>query len=347
MTLVELLVAFMVLLMLVGALVSLTTQSLETWTSGETRKDMYDRGQVVLDAIAQDIRSAYTENELFTDGYKDLQPPTFAADLDRNHQPRLRLVRTGNPYVLGIDAGAPQPRRVVAPMYYTQAWEVAYVMDPDPTKATLWRGLRAFDRRTDGTLLRNADEVVSSDLFTRYFRPVESGILFVGYKFWTQYTTTWDETVQIRHARPGSRGLSGPETRWDSTRHEDSKFYFHKRRFDRTNPDFVYPEIVEISVQVQSGGAQNAAVRLSEPADLRVTVLRLTNTQGMPDGPSMVKIDAEWMEYGGKTLSELVDVRRGRRGTAPAAHSPQAVVRFGETFTTEVRLPAFREAQDP
>src|SRR2546426_5461251 len=68
MTLVELLVAFMVLLMLVGALVALTTRSLQTWSTGETRKEMYDRAQVVLDALVRDVRNTYVETEIYDDG---------------------------------------------------------------------------------------------------------------------------------------------------------------------------------------------------------------------------------------------------------------------------------------
>ncbi|HLY74300.1 MAG TPA: prepilin-type N-terminal cleavage/methylation domain-containing protein, partial [Planctomycetota bacterium] len=59
MTLIELLVAFVVLLMLIAALVTLTTRSLETWTSGEARKDMYDRAQVAIDLISADLRNLY------------------------------------------------------------------------------------------------------------------------------------------------------------------------------------------------------------------------------------------------------------------------------------------------
>ena len=45
MTLVEILVAFVVLILLVTALVSLATQGLETWSQGEARKDLYDRAE--------------------------------------------------------------------------------------------------------------------------------------------------------------------------------------------------------------------------------------------------------------------------------------------------------------
>jgi hypothetical protein len=60
-----------------------------------------------------------------------------------------------------------------------------------------------------------------------------------------------------------------------------------------------------------------------------------------------VKIGNEWIEYGLKGNSDLGTLKRGVRGTKPAAHVAGAPVLFGETFTTEVRIPAYREAQDP
>jgi hypothetical protein len=342
MTLVELLVAFMVLLMLVGALVALTTRSLETWTTGETRKEMYDRAQVVLDSLVRDIRNTYVENEVYNNGFKDLQVPLFACDQDKMKQQRLRFVRTGNSYVIGATVPPTSQSMVTPVMRYGELWEVAYTMDPDPAKPILYRALRPFDRNTTNNLLRPP-----SDDLPPASKAVETGILYVGFRFWTQYTTTWDETVPIIHTRPNSRNKSGPELHWDSTRHEDRRFHFHRRKFDRTDPDFVYPEIVQITVHVESGTPETTGVKLSEPIDDRTSLLRLTHTRGMPDGPALARIEGEWIEYGGKTLTELTEVRRGRRGTAAISHPPLTPVRFGETFTTEVRLAAYREAQEP
>jgi hypothetical protein len=42
-----------------------------------------------------------------------------------------------------------------------------------------------------------------------------------------------------------------------------------------------------------------------------------------------------------------MSIRRGQRNTKPAAHSLGAPVHFGETFTTDVKLPVMREAQEP
>jgi len=347
MTLIELLVAFVILLMLITALVTLTTRSLETWTSGEARKDVYDRAQVVMDVLSADLRNLYAENEWYLDGVKPLPAPALQCDLDKNNRPRIRFVRDGNPAV--IKAPVVNPPTILPQNYYGPTWEIAYVLDPDQAKNTLYRGIRGFDRRRSGTLLNPIEYSSGTDsVFTNYFTPVEYGILYVGYKFWTQFTTTWDETVPIREvSRTRAKQSSGPEKRWDSTRKEDRNFHFYRKSNDLKDPDFVYPAIVQITVTVESGTPDLTGVKLGDPVDERTTYLHLTHTRGLTDAPGMVKIDGEWIEYGDKTSSDLSQLRRGQRNTKAASHAVGSAVHFGETFTSEVRMPVSREAQEP
>jgi hypothetical protein len=345
MTLVELLVAFVILLLLVGALVTLTTRSLETWTAGETRKDVYDRARVVLDAISDDLRSTYSEGEFLFLDQQPLQPPAFAADLDAQRRPRLRFIRSGD--AGRLKAEVTSPPKIAGPMWYTPTWEVAYVAHPE-RPSELWRGIRFFDRKKSATLLNPIDYARETDsLFRQHFRKVESGVLYVGYRFWTQYTTTWDDSVAVTKVKPGSRERSGPEDRWDSTRRTDPEFYFHRPQTDLQTPDFVYPEIVQVTVTIETMPPDLHGVRLLEPADERATYLRLSHTRGLPEAPGAVKLGNEWIEYGTRSSSDLGNLRRGSRGTKPQGHSPGAPVLFGETFTTEVRIPAYRESQSP
>lgn len=352
MTLIELLVAFVVLLMLVAALVSLTTRSLDVWTEGETRKDVYDRAHGVLEAITRDLRNVYVEAEVYDNGQTMLPPPAMACDPDRNRRPRLRFVRTGNPAAVqptGGGGATPQGgTTIIPPMHYGQFWEVAYVMHPDPEKNELWRGVRRFTRSRTGTLLNAAEYQNESDaLFGQCFSPVETGVLYVGYRFWTQFTTTWDDSARIQKLGPTSRQPSGPETRWDSSRMKDREFFFYRKQFDINNPDFVYPEIVQVVAVIETSSPDYHGVKVAEGCEEKGNFLRLTHTRGLPEAPGMVKIAAEWIEYGGKTDTDLTNLKRGARGTAPASHPAGTGVRFGETFTTEARLAAFREAQNP
>jgi len=347
MTLIELLVAFVILLMLVAALVTLTTRSLETWTAGEARKDMYDRAQVALDLISADLRNMYAETELyFSSGGQPQTPPMLQCDVDKNTRPRIRFVRSGNPAVMRAPAGGgPQ---YLAPTWYGPMWEIAYVLDPDPDKHILHRGIRGFDRKKTETLLNPVEYSSSTDaLFKGCFTQVESGILYVDFRFWTQFTTTWDDSVEIRkNSRSQSRSQSGPEKRWDSTR-RDSNFYLYRNGKDVKNPDFVYPEIIQITVTVESGTPDLHGVKVAEAVDDRSSYIHLSHTRGMPDGPAMVKIGGEWIEYREKSTYDLSGLRRGQRNTKPGSHKLGTEVHFGETFTTEVKVPVYREAQEP
>jgi hypothetical protein len=233
-------------------------------------------------------------------------------------------------------------------MYFADLWEVAYLPDHDPAKNTLWRGIRYFDRGLGPSLLRPGDTNEPKDaLFRTCFRPLETGVLHVGLRFWTQFTNTWDEKVPVQRLAPNSNQGSGPEKRWDSSRRTDRAFILHKSQFDRTNPDFVYPEIVQVTVVLESTLPEVHGMRLAEGCDDKSAVLRLNHTRGLPEAPAMVKIEAEWIEYGGKTFTEITSCRRGQRGTAAAAHVVPSEVHFGESFTTDVRVSAYREAQQP
>ena len=346
MTLIELLVAFVILLMLIAALVTLTTRSLETWTAGEQRKDMYERAQVVLDLISSDLRNMYAETEVFFNGNQPMVPPALQCDLDKNTRPRIRFVRSGNPAVMRAPGGTGP--LTIAPSWYGPTWEVAYVLDPDASSHVLHRGVRGFDRKKTETLLNPVEYSSSTDpLFRTCFTQIETGILYVEYRFWTQYTTTWDDSVAItRNIGSRAKSQSGPEKRWDSTR-RDSGFYFYRRNIDVRNPDFVYPEIIQVSVMVESGSPDLHGVKVAEAVDDRSTYIHLSHTRGMPDGPSMVKIGGEWIEYRDKSTHDLTGLRRGQRGTRPGSHPIGTAVHFGETFTTEVKLPVVREAQEP
>jgi hypothetical protein len=345
MTLIELLVAFGAFILMVGALVSLTTTSLEMWSEGEARKDAYSRAQIVLDAIAEDLVNAYSEGEVFRSGDVVLQDPRFAGDFDANGRPRLAFVRTGRAAAAGAEPAAVP--KTSPPARYASFWEVAYVMDPDPAKHILWRGARAFDRIPQSSLvapgaLDKSGRVTQSP----QFRVFDTGILHVGYKFWTQFTNTWSDAL-IRKGAPTATSPSGAETRWDSSRRYDRDFYFRRQRFDPETPDYVYPEIVQVTVIVEATTTGAQGLRVAEACDPSTATIRLNDTRGLPDAPGVVKIGTEWIEYGDMSLTELLKCRRGRMGSKAQPHAAQDVVHFGRTFTLDVRIPAYREASQP
>ena len=61
--------------------------------------------------------------------------------------------------------------------------------------------------------------------------------------------------------------------------------------------------------------------------------------------PDFVLVEGEWIGFTGKEGTTLTGLKRGQRRTKAKAHELNAPVRFGETFTTDVAIPAYREPQ--
>lgn len=384
MTLLEVLVAFIIFLFMVMALVSLATAGLDTWTAGEERKDQFDRAQRLLDQIGEDLRSAWADDQWHIDaGSRELQHAHFTCDADANKTPRLRFVRGGSLHRMNVDP-AIRIRRPQRDLNYTDLWEVVYVMDGDPEKPKLWRGVRFFDRRTTESLL-NADDIKSTtaSFFRQNATVVDTGVLWIGFRFWTSSSSTWalptedvyacanrvhpgvmttsapskcpgcGRDMQKMDAQPVRRGgnpkeVIGPSLLWDSSRTlsegELGRFVHHRSRKMRDDPDFVYPEIVQVTLVLETQASESRGTRLTETISDTESQIRLDHTRGMADGPNMIKIGAEWIEYAEKSISGVRVKRRGARGTTAAQHEGGARVRFGETFTMDVHVPAYKEA---
>ncbi len=369
MTLLEILVAFAVFVLLIGALVSLTNLSLNTWTDGEDRKDAYDRGQVVLGQISSDLRNLYTENEYQNSGNKKLMPAAFLGDTDSNGAGRLRFVRGGDADRIGVPPSK-DLKQITPSMLYGDFWEVVYVMDSDGSRNTLWRGVRYFDRETSWSLFRTGKvDPTTGSYFRRYAVPLERGVLHLGFRYWTAGTKTWMEAGSryftcrtaahrslVQLDREGECPVCGkklvqkrvsrresPSLVWDSTRRELKSFRYYRKNKDLNNADFLYPEIIQITLVVESQTSEIRGARLAQALGKDDMVVRLTDTSGLRDPPDYVKIGSEWIAYSDLTFDEIKVSLRGARGTKKDGHKNGATVHYGETFVTEVRLPVHRE----
>ncbi len=383
MTLLEVLVAFVIFTMLVTALVTLATAGLETWSGGEQRKDVMDRAQRLLDQIADDVRNAYSDQIWHVDAMgNEYKHAGFTCDADPQKVQRLRFVRSGHLSRVNADPDI----RVRAPqlpdLNYTQLWEIAYVMDADPKSGRLWRGIRTFDRRNRESIL-NADEIgnTASNFFRQNFRAVDTGILWISFRFWTPYTNTWATVGEDAYICPNrghalvalnsqakcpicqkdtqktpgqaprrtrdAREIVGPSLLWDSSRvineGDVARFFLHKSK--RLNdPDFSYPEIAQVTLVIESQASEGRGSTLVDGISESDVSIRVTSTRGMPDAPNFVKIDGEWVEYSEKSMTELKLKRRGARASVAASHNPTARVRFGETYVRDVHVPAYLES---
>jgi hypothetical protein len=357
MTLIELLVAFGVFLILVGLLVSLSMSGLDTWQEGEARKDAFDRGRIVLDQVTEDLRSTFADTQWHTLEGRRLVHAGMYCDTEGAGQ-RLRFVRVGHE-----DLMRPDPdKKLVRPRnegVYTDLWEVAYVLNPQGKPTGLYRGVRYFDRNAvDATLLEERTiEDTKSVAWGRHFSLLDSGVLWVGYRFWTKYTTTWDtaypvkQVARLMRQQDTKKDLQldksrvGPSLAWDSSRGRILEFRTFYKQLPEDDPDFAYPEIVQVTVVVESQAVEVVGAKLALGVDENATTIQLHSGRGVPQAPDYVLVGTEWIGYTGKEGSKLTGCKRGMRRTQARAHELNAAVRFGETFTTDVAIPAYREPQ--
>jgi hypothetical protein len=357
MTLVELLVAFGVFLILVGLLVSLSTAGLETWQDGESRKDAFDRSRLVLDQIGDDLRNLFADTQWHLLEGRRLVHAGLYCDAEGAGQ-RLRFVRVGHEDLMrpDLDKKLARPR---SEGFYTDLWEVAYVLNPEGKPTGLYRGVRYFDRNAmDATLLEERTiEDTKSAAWGKNFNLLDSGVLWVGYRFWTRYTTTWDTQYPVRQAprvikqqdtkkdSVPDKNRVGPHLVWDSSRGRLPEFKLFFKELADDDPDFAYPEIVQVSVVVESQSTDVSGVKLAAAVDESATTLVLHSGKGVPEAPDFVLIGSEWIGFTGKEGTTLTGCRRGLRKTKAARHELNDAVRSGETFVTDVAIPAYREPQ--
>jgi len=355
MTLVELLVAFGVFLILVSLLVSLSMTGLETWQEGESRKDAFDRGRLVLDQITDDLRNIFNDTQWYVlDGQRRVHAGVYCDTKGAGQ--RLRFVRVGHEDLMRTD---PDKKLVRPPNegVYTDLWEVAYLLNPEGKPTGLYRGVRYFDRNAiDATLLESKTiEDTKSAAWGRNFNLLDSGVLWVGYRFWTKYTNTWDTQYPVKEVTRLIKQVDtkkdnlpvkvGPHLAWDSSRGRIQDFKLFYKQLEDDDPDFAYPEIIQVTAVVESQSADVSGAKLASPVDESGATILLSSSRGVPEAPDFILVGNEWIGYGGKEGQKLTGCRRGMRRTKPAPHELNTTVRFGETFVTDVAIPAYREPQ--
>src|SRR2546427_2881434 len=125
--------------------------------------------------------------------------------------------------------------------------EVLYAQDPRPEKRWLWRGVRSpvggpeslfIDRNVDeeraiqlkaetkgARAAKKPEDAIPSeplpaDEVKDFYLgavavPISKNVLFLGFSFWSPFTTTWRDVPPLRYPKPGQD--SGPTPFWDST----------------------------------------------------------------------------------------------------------------------------------
>lgn len=366
-TLAEILVAISVFMVLGSMLVLAMTSAVDTWRQTEDRRLVYAEASMILKQVQGDLQNLVSPRP----GESGESRVRLLCDLDKNHRYRLRFVRTlpgenqeealrwsgfGPPDVYNdVMDGSIKADKRFQPL--EGLMEVAYVMDPDPKSNVLYRMVRSpVGGETSLFVDKNIE---SAEAIRKRGTPVSSGVLFLGYHFWTQYTTTW----KLETALSDNLGSEcGPEIFWDSSRgvlphpkspdgkKAASTFWMAAGAASRDDPsDDVFPRQIRVFVSIAAGGSSPYAV-LEQDLTKRDKDVRVDRADGFPTGddPELfryLRVGTEWIHFKDRTAFAF-DVSaggRGARGTRPQDHPEGTEVWGGRTFTETVEVPSYRD----
>lgn len=343
-TLLELLVAMGIFVLLGAALVSFLRGGVRAWRIAESRREVYERAQVILTQIAADLRSTYTDSRVEPD-------VRFVSSYDSSGRPYFQFVRTiegGNrspffceaglyamasaDYDLRNDALEHEWRILRAP---GGLMEVSYHMDPDPAKEVLWRAVRS-PIGGDLSLLRRGPGGG---------HPFSSSVMHLEFLCWSQYTDTWDPAVPLR-IHPVRDERSGPALVWDSrsVRSIGGGAGSGMPGGGAAWPeDDIFPSKVQVVLVLEPRGTE-VVPRLARDLSATATDIPFTGEMGIPDGKTgFVKVGGEWIFYADRGPGVLKKAERGRRRTRASEHDRGTPLRFGTVFRQVVEIPSYRE----
>ncbi len=334
----ELLVSIAVFVMLGMLLITLLRGGVDLWERGESRRDAYERSAILFDALRADITCATVHRDFDAAGIY----PNFTCLPDSKGRPILFFTRVGivprqDPIAAPkgtVDAAA---TTFFAAPDTMKRHEIIYFFDPDSSRGRLYRS--QFALNNDYGLKMPLDVFTRPDWIAANASLLMDGVLYLNFRFWSQKTAAWNP----------QQGEEGPENRWDSTRFRDREFEFCRKALKANDPlDDILPRRVEIVLTIErptNPGSAFSKLRADigdATTDIPADLLRT-----FPDGPGLAKIDDEWISYESRSGSGLSGVKRGLRGTRDEPHKAGAALRFGETFTLVVPIPAYKDDPNP
>ena len=368
-TLVELLLAIILLALLMVAVFQLLDRSLSVWRKGETRRALLEQASSVASLLARDLRGleSGTRGDLLVEWVR------FDTDGDgiaESKWPRLRLVRQASagdvarleeagrahdrkPRTTGsgdtetiVHDDAPLVRS--APGLIEIVWLVApaSLVDKDArAEGILWRGERLCDDKRSRSFFANdffgssnrppagaTEEVTTGVLWMQPLLAAQTSIVHEGWKIGPGLdcaATAWDAW---------SRKRPGPEIHPWNAAHPGMPP-------QRDRP--ILPRRVQVELEIERPADRLRRTRLVAPIDLAASRLsvddpdRITHEEG-----AFVLVDAEWMQLGAPD-SRGVAVTRGARGTTPLGHDAGSMVHWGQNLVLEVTVPTAREDWNP
>ena len=366
-TVMEIVVAMGIFIVLGAALITILRQGLALWRTGEAKKDAHEKANFILSYLREDLASTYSKvgGSMPIRFLCDLEPESEERGVQRQ---RLRFVRTRrgeSQHPIGSQGG-----RVLESNQYFDHFgdveearsgylragaglqEVLYSLDPDPDSTTLWRGVRSPPGGAGSLMAPDWD----SSWVEESCRELASGVLHLEFRFWTQYTSTWEEDDFPYPFPHDDERRSGPAFIWDSTRGlfppeddmPDDAFRMYRGPDSMgDSSDDIFPRQVLVILVMETP----IQVTLSSGISAETSRIPIRGAAKLPgDGPGYVRIDREWIRYvkveKGRLVLESSFRGRGARWTRAVSHKKGTDVRVGRTFRMTVRIAASRDHWD-
>lgn len=362
-TLVEVLVSIAIFLAMSTMTVLMVNMVLNAWKNGERERVIYTRASTGLNQIVEDLTSTISREPLGVERVR----VRFLCDLKDGKQ-RLMFVRS-------IEAG-PERTHTYHSGMAGKSRELYDGTDDDNDK-TIDNNLQALGGMMEvayyvkgRTLMRGfrapvQDSFLAGGLIGNRAQPLVKDVLYLGFRFWHQYTLSWDDPPRKKKSSRKSKKRkipTWPVRVWDSTRGIKEIPFFMYRKPEETlyrestldyPADDVFPEMVEITLVVENDSKRTTKTWLRAKTTESSIHLRVESTRGFPDVPAAykgkggphnyIKIGGEWMKYGEKTKRDFIIAKRGVRGTTRSSHARQSEVHVGRTFIIRTYIPAYKE----
>ena len=314
-TLVEIIIAVSIFVFLAVLLAGFLQRGLDLWKTGESRGDVYERGQIAMEQIKKDLSNVFNEPDnrtvitnnfnqaLYVDAQDSIEPSLYS-NVDRNGNPWLYVIRLNNDEFYTLVSTTP----TVSPTYKVNKERIAYWLDTSTSKPQLIRGV--------------ISETVAASFWQQeleqqnYVPAAESwqvfdDILYFGGTF-SGTATAWDSSITPPSPPPAGTYLVMPQN---------------------------LPATIKITLDVKSMPLNNPKITLKESLVGDVATISIPRT--LLGAGSFIKIDNEWLLVQSKSYYKL-NVLRAQRNTILAPHSNGAEVQYGETIESTFYLPVMQ-----
>ena len=360
-TLVEVLITITLFVILSWMMMVIVQEVVKGWTKAERQRVLYERAAGAMDRVSDDLSMALCSEP---DGVSEVRV-RFLGDIDaKTGMQRIMFVRSfeaGPERALTFFAGDGQPNtlRFRPPEDEDNPKKPAPPVAAGAADKDTFTGKGVGDYRALGGMAQVAYFVENQTLYRAIRAPVGdhfndllnanaatplvSDVLYMAFDYWGQSTSLWED--------PGKGSKThGAEKIWDSTRGimaaPLNQFFLHRDGSENIPDDDVFPMKVRVTLTVDSSMPRCTYTKLEEPIGSNDGMIFAGSTRGFPEGGtenSYILIDNEWIHYASKTDDAFKADRRGARGSIPADHLAEAVVRAGQTFRRVIFIPGYRE----